>query len=190
VATWSGFAYAALVIDVFSRRIVGWRVSNNLRADLALDALDIAIWSRGQDLEGLVHHSDRGVQYLAIRYTERLAAEGAVASVGSVGDSFDNALAESVIGLYKSELITTRGPWRGVDDVELATLAWVDWWNTTRVLWPIGGMAPAEFEANWLARRQNHPTGATRSDDLDRAGITAAAECVPRGGVLDVTENQ
>ena len=106
VATWSGFAYAAFIIDVFSRRIVGWRVSNTLRADLALDALEMAIWTRAGNLDGLVHHSDRGVQYLSIRYTERLADEGAVTSVGSKGDSYDNALAESVIGLYKSELIT------------------------------------------------------------------------------------
>ncbi len=122
VATWSGFAYAAFVIDVFSRRIVGWRVASHLRAELALDALEMGIWSRSANLKGLVHHSDAGGQYLAIRYTERLGAEGAVSSVGSVGDSYDNALAESVIGLYKAELITARGPWRTVEDVELATL--------------------------------------------------------------------
>jgi putative transposase len=151
VATWSGFAYAAFVTDVFSRRIVGWRVSNTLRADLALDALEMAVWSRrGHDLAGLVHHSDRGVQYLSIRYTERLAAEGAVASVGSRGDSYDNAMAESVIGLYKAELVAARGPWRTVDDVELATLGWVDWWNTRRLHSAIGHVPPAEFEANWL----------------------------------------
>jgi putative transposase len=190
VATWSGFAYAAFVIDVFSRRIVGWRVSNTLRADLALDALEMAIWSRAADLEGLVHHSDRGVQYLPIRYTERLAAEGAVTSVGSKGDSYDNALAESVIGLYKSELITTRGPWRTVDDVDLATLGWVDWWNNRRLLWPIGGVPPAEFEAKWRARPENQPTRATRSDDLDLGGITTAAVCDPRGRVLEVLETQ
>jgi len=125
VATWSGFAYAAFVTDVFSRRIVGWRVSSSLRSDLALDALEMAIWTRRDEpLDGLVHHSDRGVQYLSIRYTERLAAEGAVTSVGSKGDSYDNAMAESIIGLYKSELIHNerRGPWRTVEDVELATL--------------------------------------------------------------------
>ncbi len=155
VATWSGFAYAALVTDVFSRRIVGWRVANTLRADLALDALEMAIWSRRHDdLSGLVHHSDRGVQYLSIRYTERLAAEGAFASVGSRGDSYDNAMAESIIGLYKSELITMRGPWRSVDDVELATLGWVHWWNTTRLHSAIGDVPPTEFEAAHYARHQ------------------------------------
>jgi putative transposase len=153
VATWSGFAYTAFVTDVFSRRIVGWRVANHLRADLALDALEMAIWSRTQTLEGLVHHSDRGVQYLSIRYTERLAAEGAVTSVGSRGDSYDNAMAESIIGLYKSELITMRGPWHSVDDVELATLSWVHWWNTTRLHSAIGGIPPDEFEAAHYAHQ-------------------------------------
>jgi putative transposase len=156
VATWSGFAYAAFVIDVFSRRIVGWRVATTLRANLALDALEMAIWSRGEPLHGLVHHSDRGVQYLSIVYTERLATEGGVTSVGSVGDSYDNALAESVIGLYKSELIYNRGPWRTVEDVELATLAWVHWWNTTRLHSAIGDVPPDEFEAAHYA--QQHPT--------------------------------
>jgi len=153
VATWSGFAYGAFIIDVFSRRIVGWRVANTLRADLALDALEMAIWSRDESLEGLVHHSDRGVQYLSIRYTERLAAEGAVTSVGSRGDSYDNAMAESTIGLYKSELITMRGPWRTVEDVELATLGWVHWWNTTRLHSAIGDIPPAEFEAAHYAQQ-------------------------------------
>jgi putative transposase len=128
VSTWSGFCYTAFVIDAFSRRIVGWRVSSSLRAELALDALEMAIWSRrSADLAGLVHHSDRGVQYLAIRYTERLADEGAVTSVGSKGDSYDNALAESVNGLYKTELIRAKGPWRTADQVELATAAYVSW---------------------------------------------------------------
>jgi putative transposase len=154
VATWAGFAYAALVIDVFSRRIVGWRVASTLRADLALDALEMAIWTRNDSLEGLVHHSDRGVQYLSIRYTERLAAEGAVTSVGSRGDSYDNAMAESTIGLYKSELITMRGPWRTIDDVELATLGWVHWWNTRRLHSAIGDTPPTEFEAAHYAQQQ------------------------------------
>jgi putative transposase len=150
VATWSGFAYAAFVTDVFSRRILGWRVSKSLRADLALDALEMAIWTRqGEDLAGLVHHSDRGSQYLSIVYTERLAAEEAVTSVGSRGDSYDNAMAESIIGLYKSECITLEGPWRTVEDVELATLSWVHWWNTPRILEPIGDVPPVEFEAAW-----------------------------------------
>jgi len=134
VSTWSGFAYVAFVVDVFSRFIVGWRVSGSLRAELALDALEMAIWARrGDDLDGLVHHSDRGVQYLAIRYTQRLADAGAVTSVGSKGDSYDNALAETINGLYKTELIRPRGPWRTVDEVELATAAWVHWWNTARL---------------------------------------------------------
>ena len=147
VATWSGFAYVAFVTDVFSRMIVGWRVSSSLRADLALDALEMAIWSRkAESFPDLVHHSDRGVQYLSIRYTERLAQVGAVASVGSRGDSYDNALAESVFGLYKAELITMRAPWRTVEDVELATLSWVYWWNTQRLHSAIGDVPPAEFE--------------------------------------------
>jgi putative transposase len=147
VATWSGFAYTAWITDVFSRRIVGSRVSKTLKADLALDALEMAVWTREpDDLTGLVHHSDRGVQYLSIVYSERLAAEGAVTSVGSRGDSYDNAMAESIIGLYKSELITMKGPWRTVDDVELATLTWVHWWNHKRLLEPIGNIPPAEHE--------------------------------------------
>jgi putative transposase len=129
VATWSGFVYVAFVIDAFSRFIVGWQTSRSLRTDLALDALEMAIWRRQAQLEGLVHHSDRGSQYLSIRYTERLAEAGAVASVGSRGDSFDNALAETIIGQYKTELIRRRGPWKGIDEVEYATLEWVDWFN-------------------------------------------------------------
>ena len=155
VSTWSGFVYTAFVIDAFSRRIVGWRVSSSLRAELALDALEMAIWSRrSADLGGLVHHSDRGVQYLAIRYTERLADEGAVTSVGSRGDSYDNALAESVNGLYKTELIRARGPWRTADQVELATAAWVAWWNAERLHGACGDIPPAEFEAAYHQRLQ------------------------------------
>jgi putative transposase len=155
VATWSGFAYVSFVTDVFSRAVVGWRVANTLRASLALDALEMAIWSRrGEQLTGLVHHSDRGVQYLSIVYTERLAEAGAVASVGSRGDSYDNALAETVNGLYKAELITMRGPWRTVDDVELATLSWVHWWNNQRLHSSIGYVPPVEFEAAHYAGRQ------------------------------------
>jgi putative transposase len=186
VATWSGFAYTAFVIDVFSRRIVGWRVASHLRAELALDALEMAIWSRASSLEGLVHHSDAGGQYLAIRYTERLAAEQAVTSVGSVGDSFDNALAESIIGLYKSELITARGPWRTVEDVELATLAWVDWFNHRRLMWPIGGVPPAEFEAHWLRTSENQPTGGPGSPLERDGGINPPAQLT----LLESIENQ
>jgi len=145
VATWTGFVYAAFVIDVFSRRIVGWRVSNSLRSDLALDALEQAIHER-PDIESLVHHSDRGVQYLSIRYTERLADAGLESSVGSVGDSYDNALAETIIGLYKTELIRLQGPWRHLEQVEFATLEWVDWFNNRRLLGPIGNIPPAEYE--------------------------------------------
>jgi putative transposase len=155
VATWAGFAYVAFIIDAFSRMIVGWRVVTSLRAELALDALEMAVWAR-QDagLDGLVHHSDRGVQYLAIRSTERLAAEGAVASVGSKGDSYDNALAEAVNGLYKAELIGRRGPWRGAEQVELATLEWVTWWNERRLHGAIGDIPPAEHEASYY---RQHP---------------------------------
>ena len=155
VSTWAGFCYTAFVIDVFSRRIVGWRVSSSLRAELALDALEMAIWSRqAQDLAGLVHHSDRGVQYLAIRYTERLADAGAVTSVGSKGDSYDNALAETVNGLYKTELIRAQGPWRTADQVELATAAWVAWWNEQRLHSACGDVPPAEFETAYHQRLQ------------------------------------
>jgi transposase InsO family protein len=153
VATWRGFVYAAFVVDVFSRRIVGWRVSNSLRTDLALDALEQALYDRAGDLEGLVHHSDRGTQYLSIRYTERLAEAGVAPSVGSRGDSYDNALAESVIGLFKTEVIRRRGPWRTVEDVEFATLEWVDWFNTRRLLEPIGYVPPAEYEAAYHAQQ-------------------------------------
>ncbi len=153
VSTWSGFCYTAFIIDAFSRRIVGWRVSTSLRAELALDALEMAIWSRrSADLSGLVHHSDRGVQYLSITYTERLADEGAVTSVGSKGDSYDNALAESVNGLYKTELIRARGPWRTADQLELGTAAWVAWWNAERLHSACGDVPPAEFEAAYHSR--------------------------------------
>eukprot|EP01022_Parablepharisma_sp_SALTPOND_P025159 TRINITY_DN5764_c0_g1_i1.p1 TRINITY_DN5764_c0_g1~~TRINITY_DN5764_c0_g1_i1.p1 ORF type:complete len:301 (-),score=65.17 TRINITY_DN5764_c0_g1_i1:690-1592(-) len=145
VATWLGFAYVAFVIDVFARMIVGWWASNSLRTDLALDALEQALWARG-DIDGLVHHSDRGSQYLSIRYTERLAEAGVEPSVGSVGNSYDNALAETVIGLYKTEVIRRRGPWRNLDAVEFATLEWVDWFNNRRLLEPIGNIPPVELE--------------------------------------------
>jgi putative transposase len=146
VATWRGFAYVAFVVDVYSRMIVGWRVSTSLRTDLALDALEQALYAR-EPSERLVHHSDRGVQYLAIRYTERLAEAGIEASVGSVGDSYDNALAETINGLYKTEVIRRCGPWRHAEEVEFATLEWVDWFNNRRLLEPIGHVPPAEYEA-------------------------------------------
>jgi putative transposase len=156
VRTWSGFVYVAFITDVYSRMIVGWQASRSLRSDLALDALEQAIWARsagGQRLDELVHHSDRGVQYLAIRYTERLADTGAVNSVGSKGDSYDNALAETIIGLYKAELVRNRGPWRGLDGLEYATLEWVDWFNYRRLFEAHGHIPPAEYEENYY--RQN-----------------------------------
>ena len=148
VRTWSGFAYVAFIIDACSRYIVGWQASCSLRTDLALDALEQALWARQGPFDGLVHHSDRGVQYLSIRYTERLEEAGAVTSVGSRGDSYDNALAELVIGLYKAELVERKGPWRGLDDLEYATLEWVDWFNHRRLFGAIGYVPPAEYEAN------------------------------------------
>ena len=155
VATWAGFVYTAFVIDVFSRYIVGWRVSRSLRSDLTLDALEQALHARPH-CEGLVHHSDRGTQYVSIRYTERLAEAGIVPSVGSVGDSYDNALAESINSLYKAEVIHRQGPWRNVDAVELRTLAWVDWFNNRRLFGPIGQVPPAEYEQAYY-RTQESP---------------------------------
>jgi putative transposase len=153
VSTWSGFAYTAFIVDAFSRYIVGWRVSTSLRADLALDALEMAIWARQPGAShGLVHHSDRGVQYLSIRYTERLAEEGAVTSVGSRGDSYDNALAETVMGLYKTELIRRHGPWRTAEHLELATAKWVEWWNHRRLHGAADNLPPAEYESLYHER--------------------------------------
>lgn len=145
VATWQGFVYTAFVVDAFARRIVGWRVKRSLSTDLVLDALEQALAAR-PGTEALVHHSDQGAQYLSIRYTDRLAQAGIEASVGSVGDSYDNALAETVIGLYKTEVIRRRGPWRHIDAVEYATLEWVDWFNHRRLFAPIGHIPPVEYE--------------------------------------------
>jgi putative transposase len=150
VATWNGFVYVAFVIDVFARCIVGWRVSASLRTDFVLDALEQAIYDRcANGATELVHHSDRGTQYLSMRYSYRLADVGIAPSVGSRGDSYDNALAESVIGLFKTEVIRRLGPWRHLEAVEFATLAWVDWFNTRRLLEPIGYLPPAEYEARY-----------------------------------------
>jgi transposase InsO family protein len=157
VATWRGFVYVAFVIDVFARRIVGWRATQSLRSDLALDALEQALYDRETD-GGLVHHSDRGAQYLAIRYTERLAEAGIEPSVGSRGDSYDNALAETVIGLFKTEVIRQAGPWRGLEDVEYATLEWVAWFNTQRLLEPLGYLPPAEYEERYHRTTAAHAT--------------------------------
>jgi len=155
VATWSGFVYVAFVIDAYARRIVGWRVSRTAHASFVLDALEQALHERRPvQGGGLVHHSDRGVQYVSIRYTERLAAAGIEPSVGSVGDSFDNALAETINGLYKAEVIHRRGPWRSCEAVEFATLEWVDWFNHRRLLEPIGNVPPAEAEARYYDQRE------------------------------------
>jgi len=147
--------------DAFSRRIVGWRVSNSLRSEIALDALEQAVYERADDRpDRLVHHSDRGVQYLSIRYTERLAEAGIEPSVGSKGDSYDNALAESVIGLFKTEVVRQRGPWRGLEDVEIATLEWVWWFNHRRLLEPLGYLPPAEYEEAFHRRQESEALAA------------------------------
>ena len=161
VATWSGFVYVAFVIDAFARRIVGWRVSRSARADFVLDALEQALHQRQPfGKESLVHHSDRGSQYVCICYTERLAKAGIEPSVGSVGDSYDNALAETVIGLFKTEVIHRRGPWRSLETIEFATLEWVDWFNNRRLLEPIGNIPPAEAEAAYCAQLEVMPIAA------------------------------
>ncbi len=150
VSTWQGWVYVAFVVDVFSRRIVGWRQSSSMQTEFVLDALEQALYARRPSSEdGLVHHSDRGSQYLSIRYSERLAEAGIEPSVGSKGDSYDNALAETINGLYKAEVIHRRGPWKTKQAVELATLQWVAWFNHHRLLEPIGYVPPAEFEANY-----------------------------------------
>jgi putative transposase len=161
VATWSGVAYVCFIVDAFSRMIVGWRVASHMRTEMVLDALEMARWSRGTRLEGLVAHSDAGSQFTAIRYGERLAELGATPSIGSVGDSYDNALAETVNGLYKTELIRGpgQGPWRSVEDVELATLGWVHWHNTQRLHSYLGDVPPTEFEAAFYAAQQAAPIG-------------------------------
>jgi putative transposase len=156
VATWKGFVYLAFVIDVFARMIVGWHVSTSLRTDLALDALEQALHARPNG-DRLVHHSDRGVQYLSIRYTELLAEAGIESSAGTVGDSYDNALAEAVIGLQKTELIHPRGPWRNAEHVEFATLTWIDWFNNRRLVEPIGHIPPVEYEAAYYRTQTLRP---------------------------------
>ena len=161
VSTWAGFAYVAFVIDVFARYIVGWRVSGSMRTDFVLDALNQALCDRRPlRKSGLVHHSDRGVQYVSIRYTQRLADAGVESSVGSVGDSYDNALAETINGLFKAEVIHRRTSWRSIQAVELATLEWVDWFNHRRLLEPIGNIPPAEAEANFYANLEENKIAA------------------------------
>nr|WP_144290489.1 IS3 family transposase [Chitinilyticum litopenaei] len=149
VSTWQGFVYVAFVVDVFARYIVGWRVSRSMRTEFVLDALEQALWARQPERDALIHHSDRGSQYVSIRYTERLAEAGIEPSVGSTGDSYDNALAETINGLYKAEVIHRRGPWKSMEAVELATLEWVSWFNHQRLLAPLGYIPPAEAEANY-----------------------------------------
>ena len=159
VATWAGFVYVAFIVDVFARRIIGWRVARSMHTELVLDALEQALWARS-GAKGVVHHSDRGSQYLSIRYSERLAEAGIEPSVGSVGDSYDNALAETIIGLYKTEVIHCRGPWRHLEAVEYATLEWVDWFNHRRLLEPIGNVPPAELEATYYLSTSHLPMAA------------------------------
>jgi len=153
VATWAGFVYVAFVIDVFARLVIGWRVARSMQTDLVLDALEQALWSRSK-IEGVIHHSDRGSQYLSVRYSERLIDAGVEPSVGTTGDSYDNALAETIIGLYKTEVIHHHGPWRNIDAVEYATLEWVDWFNNRRLLEPIGNMPPVEFESAYYRQHE------------------------------------
>ncbi|HEY0541141.1 MAG TPA: IS3 family transposase [Actinoallomurus sp.] len=159
--TFSGWVYAAFVIDVYSRRVVGWQLSRSLRTDLALDALEMGIWTRrraGRDVGGLIHHSDKGVQYVAVRYTQRLAEAGAVASVGSTGDSYDNALAEAFNSLFKAELVRNKGPWKGIDDLEIAVAEYIDWFNHRRLHGEIGLVPPAEHEDDFY---RHNPTATT-----------------------------
>jgi transposase InsO family protein len=184
VATWRGFVYVAFVIDVFARRIVGWRASASLTTDFVLDALEQAIYDRrGDGMADLVHHSDRGTQYLSMRYSDRLTDAGIEPSVGSRGDSYDNAMAESIIGLFKTEVIQLKGPWRHLEAVEFATLTWVDWFNTRRLLEPIGYVPPAEYEAAYYAQLEAESTnepdsrrGARRHPDPDNEADGQAAE--------------
>jgi len=180
VATWAGFAYVCFITDVFSRTIVGWRVATHMRTDMVLDALEMARWRRGTVLEGLIAHSDAGSQYTSIRYGERLAELGAVPSIGSVGDAFDNAMAESVNSSYKEELIRGpgQGPWKNVDDVELATLSWVHWFNTGRLHENLGYVPPAEFEEVWA---RTYPLCASQSPAIDAGGSTRPGEMTLTG---------
>ena len=178
VATWNGFVYVAFVIDVFARRIVGWRASRTAHAAFVLDALEHAVHDRRPG-GGLVHHSDRGSQYLSIRYTERLAEAGIEPSVGSVGDSYDNALAESINGLFKAEVIWRKGPWKSIEAVEVATLEWVDWFNNRRRLEPIGNIPPAEAEAAYYETWSNRLW--PRDSNQNASGIPGAVQCAERG---------
>jgi putative transposase len=178
VPTWSGVAYVCFIVDAFSRMIVGWRVAGHMRTEMVLDALEMARWSRGTRLEGLVAHSDAGSQFTSVRYGERLAELGATPSIGSVGDSFDNALAEATNGLYKAECIygPDQGPWRTIEDVELATLGWVHWHNHQRLHGYLGDVPPTEFEALWLETNERATLRSPVSDETDPAPTIGATE--------------
>ena len=177
VSTWQGFVYVAFVIDVFARRIVGWRVSSSMHTDFVLDALEQALWARQSGRDGeLIHHSDRGSQYVSIRYSERLTEAGIEPSVGSKGDSYDNALAETINGLYKAELIHRRGPWKTREAVELATLEWVSWFNHHRLLEPIGYIPPAEAEANYWRQRREAQASVASGQRSSEVKVAQAAE--------------
>ena len=180
VATWQGFVYVAFVIDAFARRIVGWRASRSARAGFVLDALEQALHDRRPvHRAGLIHHSDRGVQYVSIKYTDRLAEAGVEPSVGSVGNSYDNALAERINGLYKTEVIHRRSPWRSFEAVEFATLAWVDWFNNRRLLAPIGNIPPAEAEEQYYAQLEAMPIAAQDSNQT-ASGKTGVVQPAPK----------
>ena len=188
VATWRGFVYVAFVIDVFARRIVGWRVSASLATDFVLDALEQAIYDRrAAGVDDLVHHSDRGTQYLSMRYTDRLTDAGIAPSVGSRGDSYDNAMAESIIGLFKTEVIQRKGPWRHLDAVEFATLTWVDWFNNRRLLEPIGYVPPAEYEAQYYAQLDDAST--VHPDSRRGARRHSHADDSPHGQAVEHPHN-
>jgi putative transposase len=160
VPTWSGMVYVAFVVDAFSRKIVGWRAATSMTTDLVLDTLEMAIWARNGSVDGVIAHSDAGSQYTSIRYTERLAEAGAAPSIGSVGDAYDNAMAESTIGLYKTELINKDGPWRNRDNVEIETLHYIDWFNTKRLHGEIGDVPPNELEETYYRQEDSAATAA------------------------------
>ena len=179
-STWAGFIYVAFVIDAYARRIVGWRASRTAHADFVLDALEQALHDRRPASRGgLVHHSDRGAQYVSIKYTERLAAAGIEPSVGSVGDFYDNALAETINGLYKAEVIHRRGPWRNFQPVEFATLEWVDWFNNRRLLEPIGFIPPAEAEERYFAMLNDTAMAASFKQNGLRQSRSGSGKCAP-----------
>jgi putative transposase len=188
VVTWAGMAFSAFVSDVFSRRIVGWRTASSMPTELPLDALEMALWVRaraGEEVDGVVHHSDAGSQYTAIRYSNRLADVGAVASIGSIGDSFDNALAESVIGLYKTECVRRDGPFRGIDDLELATMDWVHWFNETRLHSCIGYVPPVEFEARWREANTSATLSGSESLCIDEGEVITPGHTLHQGRLVE-----